>query len=89
MENIWQTAKRLLLVEEAKKRSDAAHAYSLEIGKRRNKPPPALPTAISDTTIQTKCLQTIMAEGNRHLFNHWREGNVNALDRVQFEPCRI
>ena len=41
MENIWQTAKRLLLVEEAKKRSDTAHAYSLEIGKRRNKPPPA------------------------------------------------
>ena len=41
MENIWQTAKRLLLVEEAKKRSDAAHAYSLEIGKQRNKPPPA------------------------------------------------
>ena len=41
MENIWQTAKRNLLVEEAKKRSDAAHAYSLEICKRRNKPPPA------------------------------------------------
>ena len=41
MENIWQTAKRILLVEEAKKRSDATHAYSLEIGKRRNKPPPA------------------------------------------------
>ena len=40
MENIWQTAKRLLLVEEAKKQSNAAHAYSLEIGKRRNKPPP-------------------------------------------------
>ena len=41
MENIWQTTKRLLLVEEAKKRSDAAHAYSLEIGKQRSKPPPA------------------------------------------------
>ena len=41
MENIWQTAKRILLVKEAKKRSDAAHAYSLEIGKQRNKPPPA------------------------------------------------
>ena len=41
MENIWQTAKRILLVEEAKKWSNAAHAYSLEIGKRRNKPPPA------------------------------------------------
>ena len=41
MENIWQTAKRILLVEEAKKWSDAAHAYSLEIGKQRNKPPPA------------------------------------------------
>ena len=41
MENIWQTVKRLLLVGEAKKRSDAAHAYSPEIGKQRNKPPPA------------------------------------------------
>ena len=40
MENIWQTAKRILLVEEAKKWSDAAHAYLLEIGKWRNKPPP-------------------------------------------------
>ena len=41
MENTWQTAKKFLLVEEAKKQSDAAHAYSLEIGKRRTKPPPA------------------------------------------------
>ena len=41
MENIWQTAKKILLVEEAKKRSNATHAYSLEIGKQRNKPPPA------------------------------------------------
>ena len=40
MENTWQTAKKLLLVEEAKKQSDVVHAYSLEIGKRRNKPPP-------------------------------------------------
>ena len=40
MENIWQTAKRILLIKEAKKRNDVAHAYSLEIGKRRNKPPP-------------------------------------------------
>ena len=40
MENTWQTAKRSLLVEEAKKKSDAVHAYLLEIGKRRNKPPP-------------------------------------------------
>ena len=40
MENIWQTTKRILLVEEAKKWSDATHAYSLEIGKQRNKPPP-------------------------------------------------
>ena len=40
MENTWQTAKRSLLVEEAKKWSDAVHAYSLEIGKRRTKPPP-------------------------------------------------
>ena len=35
MENTWQIAKKLLLVEEAKKQSDAVHAYSLEIGKRR------------------------------------------------------
>ena len=40
MENTWQIAKRSLLVEEAKKQSDAAHAYSLEIGRRRTKPPP-------------------------------------------------
>ena len=40
MENTWQITKRSLLVEEAKKWSDAAHTYSLEIGKRRTKPPP-------------------------------------------------
>ena len=40
MENTWQIAKSSLLVEEAKKRSDAAHAYSLEIGRIRTKPPP-------------------------------------------------
>ena len=40
MENLWQTAKRILLIKEAKKRSDAAHVYSLEIGKGWNKPPP-------------------------------------------------
>ena len=113
MENIWQTAKRLLLVEEAKKRSDTAHAYSLEIGKQRNKPPPAelqqylIPPYklyraykllrqrktgiyfLSDTAVQTSpCLQTIMAEGDRPLFNHRWERNVNTLDRVWFEPCR-
>ena len=41
MINTWQIAKKSLLIEEAKKRSDAVHAYSLEIGKRRTKPPPA------------------------------------------------
>ena len=40
MENTWQIAKKSLLIEEAKKGSDTAHAYSLEIGKRRTKPPP-------------------------------------------------
>ena len=40
MEDTLQTAKRSLIVEEAKKQSDTVHAYSLEIGKRRNKPPP-------------------------------------------------
>ena len=40
MENTWQIAKKSLLIEEAKKRSDAVHAYSLEIGKRRTKPLP-------------------------------------------------
>ena len=40
MESTWQTAKKSLLIEEAKKRSDAAHAYSLEIGRIRMKPPP-------------------------------------------------
>ena len=40
MENTWQIAKSSLLVEEAKKWSDAAHAYSLEIGRIRTKPPP-------------------------------------------------
>ena len=39
MENLWQTAKRILTVEEAKKCSDAAHAYSLEIGNPRTRPP--------------------------------------------------
>ena len=40
MESTWQIAKNLLLIEEAKKRSVAAHAYSLEIGRRRMKPLP-------------------------------------------------
>ena len=40
MESTWQIAKRTLIIEEAKKRSDAAHAYSLEIGRVRTKPPP-------------------------------------------------
>ena len=40
MENLWQTAKRVLTVEEAKKCSDVAHAYSLEIGNPHTRPPP-------------------------------------------------
>ena len=40
MENTWQIAKSSLLVKEAKKQSDVAHAYSLEIGRIRTKPPP-------------------------------------------------
>ena len=40
MEILWQTAKRILTVEEAKKHSDAAHAYSLEIGNPHTRPPP-------------------------------------------------
>ena len=40
MENTWQIAKSSLLIEEAKKRSDAAHTYLLEIGRIRTKPPP-------------------------------------------------
>ena len=40
MENTWQIAKKSLLIEEAKKRSDATHTYSLEIGRRRTKPLP-------------------------------------------------
>ena len=40
MESTWQIAKKSLLVEEAKKRSDAAHTYLLEIDRRRTKPPP-------------------------------------------------
>ena len=40
MDNTWQIAKKSLLIEEAKKRSDAARAYSLEIGRRRTKPLP-------------------------------------------------
>ena len=40
MENTWQIAKSSLLVEEAKKQSDTAHTYSLEIGRIRTKPPP-------------------------------------------------
>ena len=40
IKSTWQIAKRTLIVEEAKKRSDAAHAYSLEIGRVRTKPPP-------------------------------------------------
>ena len=40
MASTWQTAKKSLLIEEAKKRSDAAHAYSLEIGRIRTKPLP-------------------------------------------------
>ena len=38
MENTWQIAKKSLLIEEAKKRSDATHAYSLEIGRKRRYP---------------------------------------------------
>ena len=40
MKSTWQTAKKSLLIEEAKKQSDAAHAYSLEIDRRRTKPQP-------------------------------------------------
>ena len=40
MESTWQVAKRTLIIEEAKKRSDTAHAYSLEIDQVRTKPPP-------------------------------------------------
>ena len=37
MESTWQTAKKSLLIEEAKKQSDT---YLLEIGRRRTKPLP-------------------------------------------------
>ena len=37
--DLWQTAKATLTVEEAKKRSDAAHTYSLEIGNPCTKLP--------------------------------------------------
>ena len=36
----WETAKATLTVDEAKKCSDAAHAYSLEIGNPCTKLPP-------------------------------------------------
>ena len=38
--DVWQTAKATLTVEEAKKHSDAAHSYSLEIGNPHTKLPP-------------------------------------------------
>ena len=41
MASTWQTAKQSLIVEEDKKRSDAAHTYSLEIGRIRTKTLPA------------------------------------------------
>ena len=37
--DLWQTAKATLTVDEAKKCSDAAHAYSLEIGNPCTKLP--------------------------------------------------
>ena len=30
-----------------------------------------------------------MAEGDRGLFNHWQERNIDTLDRDLLEPCRI
>ena len=84
MESTWQIAKKLLLIEEAKKQSDTAHTYSLEIGRRRAKP---LPVELEQYLIsQTERLYAFTAEGDRSLLNHWQERNIDTLDRDLLEP---
>ena len=36
----WDAARQIFMVEEAKKRADAVHAYELEAGRQCSRPPP-------------------------------------------------
>ena len=88
MENIWQTAKRILLIEEAKKRSDAAHAYLLEIGKRQNKPPPnklqqyLIPPCRPNTyqLLRQRETGTYLTTGGRETLIHLIESSLPTLE---------
>ena len=81
MENIWQTAKRILLVKEAKKWSNVAHVYSLEIGKRQNKPPPTELQQYLIPPCRPNAYQLLQQrETGTYLTTFWKETLIHSIE---------